>query len=108
MDTSIIQSALESAIIKRIKTGDIFKMDYNSRVDLSAELKTAYKNIDYDKIYPKITALLEERIAEKIVNKIITEMGTDIKGLMSHNEIREDFKFLMRKGVETIMEKIRK
>ena len=50
---------------------------------------------------------LEEELAEKIVNKIITEMGTDIKRLMENNSIREDFRFLMRKGVEAIMEKVK-
>ena len=32
-------------------------------------------------------------------------MGTDFKRLMENNSIREDFRFLVCKGVESIMEK---
>jgi len=34
-------------------------------------------------------------------------MGTDIKKLMENNSIREDFRYMMRKGVESILEKVK-
>lgn len=107
MESQKIIDAMENGIVKAIAAGDIFKFPYEGKIDLSAEMRQAYKNIDYPKVYGRITELLEEELAQKVVNKIITEMGTDIKKLMSNNEIREDFKFLMRKGVETIMEKVK-
>jgi hypothetical protein len=107
MNTDRIEQALEVGLIKQIQSGDVFKLGYDSKIDASAELKQAYKNIDFQKVYARITELLEEELAQKIVNKIITEMGTDIKALMCNNEIREDFKYLMRKGVEAIMEKVK-
>ena len=35
-------------------------------------------------------------------------MGTDIKELMSHKEIRDDFKYMLRKNIDLIFEKINK
>lgn len=107
MNTERIEQALEIGLIKAIQSGDVFKLGYDSKIDASVELKQAYKNINYEKVYARITELLEEELAQKIVNKIVTELGTDIKSLMCNNEIREDFKYLMRKGVETIMEKVK-
>ncbi len=107
MESQKIINAIESAMVKAIVSGDVFKIPYDSKIDVSAEMRQAYKNIDYSKVYARITGLLEEKLAQKVVNKVITEMGTDIKKLMSNNEIRDDFKFLMRKGVETIMEKVK-
>jgi len=107
MNTERIEQALEVGLIKQIQSGDVFKLGYDAKIDASAELKQAYKNINYLKVYARITELLEEELAVKIVNKIISEMGNDIKALMCNNEIREDFKFLMRKGVEAIMENVK-
>lgn len=102
-----LQQAFEYAMLDTIKKGDIFKMPYESRIDVSSELKKAYSLIDYPRVYKRITELLEEELAQKIVNKIVSEMGTDIKKLMESASIREDFRYLMRKGVENILEKVK-
>jgi hypothetical protein len=102
-----IEQAMENAIVDMVRKGEPFTINYQNKIDISEELKKAYKNIDYSKVYAQITAKLEEELAEKIVNKIVTEMGTDIKRLMENSSIREDFRFLMRKGVEAIMEKVK-
>ena len=107
METDRIQQAFEDALIKMIRSGEALKIDYNSKIDVGKELKKAYEMIDYNKVYARISELLEEELAQKIVNKIVTEMGTDIKNLMSNATVRDDFKFLMRKGVEKIMEKVK-
>ncbi len=107
MNTERIEQALENGLVEMIRKGEPFKFEYNNKIDVSPELKIAYKNINYLKVYTRVTELLEEELAQKIVNKIVTEMGTDIKKLMENNSVREDFKFLMRKGVEVIMEKVR-
>ncbi len=107
MNGERIEQAMENAIVDMVRKGEPFKIDYNNKIDISQELKTAYKNIDYAKVYALVTEKLQEELAEKIVNKIVTEMGTDIKRLMENNSIREDFRFLMRKGVEAIMEKVK-
>jgi len=103
-----ITQAIEDSIIKKIRSGDVLTLNYQERVDYSPYLKEAYKRIDYNRVMQLITANLEEVIAEKVVNKIITEMGNDIKSLMSRAEIREDFKYFLRSGVETILGRVRK
>lgn len=107
METERIQQAVENAMIKAIQSGDLFKIEYNSRIDIAHELRKAYERIDYKRVYERITALLEEELAQKIVNKIVTEMGTDIKQLMCNATVRDDFRYLMRKGVEEIMQKVK-
>ena len=108
MESKILMEALERGMLKSIQSGEVFKIPYDDKIDMSKELRQAYSNIDFAKVYAKITELLEEELARKVVSKIITEMGTDIKNLMCNNEIREDFKYLLRRGVETIMEKVKK
>ena len=108
LQTERLQQAVENALIGIIRSGDAFKLPYENRIDLGSDLEKAYKLIDYEKVYTKVTSLLEEEIAKKIVNKIVTEMGNDMKKLMSNTEIREDFKYFMRKGVEKILDKVEK
>lgn len=107
MESERIMQAIEAGLVKSIQNGEVFKVPYDSKIDVSEELRKAYKNINYERVYARITELLEEELAIKIVNKVVTEMGNDIKKIMSNSEIRDDFKFLMRKGVETIMEKVK-
>lgn len=106
MDTDRIQQAIEDAFIKIIRS-DALKIDYNNKIDVSSEFKKAYAKINFEKVHARITELLEEELAQKIVNKVVTEMGTDIKTLMSNATVRDDLKFLLRKGIESIMEKVK-
>ena len=103
-----IMQAIEDSIVKKIKSGDVLTLNYQERVDYSPYLKDAYKKVDYERVMKLITENLEEVIAEKVVNKIVTEMGNDIKALMCKAEIREDFKYFLRSGVETILGKVKK
>ena len=105
METDRIQQAIENSIIKMIQSGDAIKMNYDNKVDVSAEVRKAYAQINYTKVFARISELLEEELAQKIVNKIVTEMGTDIKNLMSNATVRDDFRCMLRKGVEEIMQK---
>lgn len=106
MESERIMAAMENGLVKAIQSGDVFKIPYDNRIDVSKEMHKAYSNIDYKKIESRVTELLEEELARKIVNKIVTEMGTDIKKLMSNPNIRDDFKFMMRKGVEDILGRV--
>jgi hypothetical protein len=108
IDTMKIEKAFETAIIKMIQNGEALKLPFDKRIDISNELHSALSAIDYDRVRSNITELLETELAQKIVNKIVTEMGNDIKKLMENATIRDDFRFLLRKGVETILERVRK
>ena len=108
LDEKLITRAIESALLSKIKSGDVFTMNYQDRVDFSPYLKEAFKKIDYTRVMKLMTENLEEVIAEKVVNKVVTEMGNDLKALMCKAEIREDFKYFMRQGVETILGRVTK
>ena len=99
---------MENGIIKAVQTGEPFSMPYQSKIDITEPLKQAYNNIDFSRVQTKITEYLEEELARKIVNKVITEMGTDIKKLMSNNTIRDDFRYLLRRGIDDLLEKVKK
>lgn len=107
MDTNRIQQATEDAIVKMIREGNTLKMDYDRRIDVSSEMRKVHSQVNWEKVFVRVKELLEEEIAQKMVNKIVTEMGTDIKTLMSNATVRDDFKFLMRKGVNDILQKIK-
>ncbi|MCK9429335.1 MAG: hypothetical protein M0R17_04985 [Candidatus Omnitrophica bacterium] len=107
IDTSRIEQSIENAIIKLIQSGETFKIDYNNRIDISQELKHVYATIDRAKVFARIKELIEEELAQKLVNKLLTEMGTDIKNLMSNATIRDDFKYLLRKSVDDILQKVK-
>ena len=108
LDEKVIGRAIESALLAKIKSGEIFTMNYQDRIDFSPYLKEAMKRIDYNRVMQLMTENLEEVIAEKVVNKVVTEMGNDLKALMSKAEIRDDFRYFMRQGVETILGRVTK
>jgi hypothetical protein len=107
IDTSRIEQSIESAIIKLIQNGEAFKIDYNNRIDISQEMKQIYASLDRSKLFTRIKELIEEELAQKLVNKLLTEMGTDIKNLMSNATIRDDFKYLLRKAVDDLLQKVK-
>lgn len=106
MESKKLMDALEAGLVKKAKDGDFFNIPYDSRVDVSVDLRKAYKNIDFKRLESKVTKLLEEELARKLVNKIVTELGTDIKKLMSNPHIRDDFKYFLRCGIEEIMSRV--
>ena len=102
-----IINEIENSLIRSLHKDECFKLDYGNRIDVSDKLKEAYKKVDFEKVYKLVTEKLEETIAEKIVNKVITEMGTDMKKLFENATIRDDLKFLLRKNIELLLEKVK-
>ncbi len=98
---------VEKAIIKTLNKGDWLTIKYENKIDISEPLKKAYENVNFERMYTNITLKLEEVLAEKLVNKIVTEMGTDIKKLMSNENVREDLRFMLRKNIELVLEKLK-
>ena len=105
-DDKILQE-LENSLIRLIQKGDAFDIPYGKRIDVSKDLNEVYKKLDFDRIFGLIKDKLEEAIATKIVNKISTEMGNDMKTLMSNASIREDIKFFLRSGVQKILDAVK-
>lgn len=108
IDEKRIIQALENALVNAVNKGEAFTIAYQNRTDISPQLNEAFKRINFERVIDLVVARMEEELAEKMVNKIITEMGTDIKKLMENNSTREDFRFLLRKGVEEILGRVKK
>jgi hypothetical protein len=107
VDTKRIEQAVIDGMVRLIQSGSAVTIDYNKRIDCSAELLEAYKNINHEKVMKEVTELLEHELARKIVDKITTEMSTDIKKLMENATVREDLRFMLRKNVEDFLERIK-
>lgn len=50
---------------------------------------------------------IQHIIAQTIVNKMQTEIGTDVKAVMSSTAVRDDFKFMLRKMTEEILSAVK-
>ena len=99
----ILTSTIQDRILKGVAKAEFVDVSYADRVKVSADMiNEIYKKIDVEKIKTKIISLLEEQMAEKIVNKMITEVGNDIKQIMSNKELREDLRFYMRGKIKEI------
>jgi len=98
---------IESSLFKFISNGEFFQNNYQNRIDVMPLVKNVYNKMDHERLEKLIISNLEEAVAKKIVDKITTEMGTDIKQLMSNATIRDDFRFYMRTEVQRILDKVR-
>jgi hypothetical protein len=107
MNEKKILEALEQCVIKSVHKGDLLKIPYESKLDIGEFYKKVYSRLDKDKLYSLIKEGLEQAIAKKIVDKITTEMGTDIKNMMSNANIRDEFKFALRKNIDLVLEKLK-
>ena len=100
-------ASVKKGLIKMLNSQDIFRVDYSNRIDVAPLINKAYRSIDQDRLTTLITDKLEEVIAEKVVNKMVTEMGTDIKKLLANATVRDDFRFLLRKTTEDILNAVK-
>ena len=108
MNIERINKAVEDAIVREILSGNIFKINYEDKIDLKFLNELALKSIDQDKILERVKEGINEKIAEKIVSKVHTELGNDIKRIMRNAEIREDFRSLLRKQTEELLDKVKR
>lgn len=100
IDLSKLQETVEKSFLKHAQ--ECFKVDYQNRIDVTHLTARAYSDLDETRILNLITLNLEREIATKIVYKILTELGTDIKDIMSNKQYRDDLKFHLRKTVDSI------
>jgi len=101
-----IQDILLNKFLKYIKSND-YLFSSNEKIYVNDIIKSAFKNIDRDKLLLRITENLEKILAEKLVNKMVTELGTDTKRLFENATIRDDFRFTLRKVTEEFLNKIK-
>jgi hypothetical protein len=107
MDENRILQEIENAVVAAIRKGDMFRFNYDERINIMPLAKSVFEKLDMKRVESLITARMEEVVAEKVVNKFVTEMGTDMKKLMENATIREDIRFYMRKNIEKILDAIK-
>lgn len=81
--------------------------DYTKSYDVRGFINQVWKEIDLEAIRKEVREEIQHTIAHTIVHKMQTEIGTDVKAIMSNATIRDDFKYMMRKMTEEILEKIK-
>ena len=79
---------------------------YTKSYDVKGFIEQVWKQIDVNAIREEVISEIQHIIAQTIVHKMQTEIGTDVKAVMSNATIREDFKYMMRKMTEQILEKV--
>jgi hypothetical protein len=81
--------------------------DYTKSYDVKGFVNQVWKEIDLEAIRKEVREKIQHTIAQKIISNMQTEIGTDVKAIMSNASIRDDFKYMLRKMTEEILEKIK-
>lgn len=81
--------------------------DYTKFYDVKGFINSVWEEINLEAIRKEVREEIQHIIAQTIVNKMQTEIGTDVKSVMSNASIRDDFKYMLRKMTEEILEKIK-
>jgi len=95
--TERITKAIESSVLKEISSGNWLSFDYKDRVQIPAALvRNLYARVDMEAVLSRAVDKVEEHIADKIVVSLTTELGHDVKQIMSNKELREDLRGVIR------------
>lgn len=97
-----IASRLTTMAVNALSIGDHYL-----NFDVTDIVKKAYAAVDMQKVIEEVTARLQSEIATRIVSNLMTEVGHDVKAIMSNAQIRDDFKYLLRKQADDLLQKIK-
>lgn len=107
-DLAPFKKVVTDILLQEVKNHVYMSRDQHSGFyDVTGFVKEVFKRIDLDAIREEVIGEIQHIIAQTIVNKMQTEIGTDVKAVMSNASIRDDFKFMMRKMTEEILEKVK-
>lgn len=92
--------AIEDAIIKQVRDGSIIKPDYANSLKIDMALvREAYEQINRDSVRAQITALIENKLADALWNAMATEFATDVKKVLSDNDLRAEIRVYIRNEI---------
>lgn len=94
-----IQQHVEQTIMAEIAKGAWLKMPYGGVEFPAATLREIYAAVDMAKVKAQVVAQLEEMLATKIIHAMATELATDVKKILSNNELREDLRSQLRSKI---------
>lgn len=80
---------------------------YTKSYDVRGFINQVWEEIDLESIRKEVKEEIQHIIAQTIVNKMQTEIGTDVKAIMSNASIRDDFKYMLRKMTEEILNAVK-
>ena len=103
-----IQKTVEAILLQEVKNHVYASRDsYTQSYDVRGFINQVWKEIDLEAIRKEVREDIQHIIAQTIVNKMQTEIGNDVKAVMSNTTVRDDFKFMLRKMTEEILSKIK-
>ena len=94
-----------NALVAIIKKGEWLTISYQERVPVDMSLlRRCYAAVDMNRVRDLVTADLERRIADHILNALATEIGNDVKTILSNRELREDIRGVVRQKIRESIE----
>ncbi len=95
-----INEAVRRAVLKELSGGSWLRVEYGKCPTISgATLRKAYERIDMDNVIALVAEGLERKVADKILASLATELGNDVKSIMSNRELREDCRAVIRSKI---------
>lgn len=106
-DLAPFKKAVTEILLQEVRNHVYASRDsYTKFYDVKGFIEEVWKEIDVQAIKKEVKEEIQHTIAQTIVNKMQTEIGTDVKAVMSNANVRDDFKYMMRKMTEEILEKV--
>ena len=107
-DLAPFKKAVTDILLQEVKNHVWASRDsYTQSYDVRGFIHQVWKEIDLEAIRKEVKEDVQHIIAQTIVNKMQTEIGTDVKAVMSNATVRDDFKFMLRKMTEEFLSKIK-
>lgn len=107
-DFAPIKKAVTDILLNEVKNHVYAsREDYSKSYDVKGFINQVWKEIDLEAIRKEVMEEIQHIIAQKIISSMQTEIGTDVKAIMSNVTIRDDFKYMLRKMTEKILEKVK-
>lgn len=92
-----MQSTVQEAILRKVREASFVEIDYKDRPRIpKAWIDAAWAQVDWPSVQAAMTVRMTEHVADSIYNKMATEIASDVKQIMSNNELREDVRALIR------------
>lgn len=106
-DFAPFKKAVTEILLQEVRNHVYLSRDsYTKSYDVKGFVNSVWEAIDVNAIRKEVINEIQHIIAQTIVHKMQTEIGTDVKAVMSNATIRDDFKYMMRKMTEQILEKV--
>lgn len=92
-----VRAAVEESVVRLLARGEWIQPDYSTRIKLDlSTIRSVYDAVDMERVKARVIETVEVHIADKIFNAMATEIGTDVKQILSNTELREDMRSIIR------------